>query len=52
MNIKKLIRTKTFWTGLSAVTLGILLIINGEWRTGVPMVFGGMAMIFVRDAIK
>lgn len=51
MNFKELIKTKTFWAGLSAITVGIILCFNTEWRIGVPMIFAGLSMVFVRKII-
>jgi len=52
MNWKKLIRSKTFWTGVSSVATGVVLIVNGKTDTGIEMIVGGFAVIFVRNAIK
>ena len=51
MNFKALIKSKAFWTGVAAIVTGVGLLIQGDQTTGVQTIFGGLATIFIRDAI-
>ena len=51
MNIKELIKTKTFWLGISTIAGGVILCINKEYEKGIEGIIAGLAMIFVRDAL-
>jgi len=52
VNFKKLIKSKTFWTGVATVVSGVVFVINGQVETGVQTVAAGLAMVFLRNAIK
>lgn len=45
-------RTKSFWTGLAIVVTGIGMIALGQPAEGLQTIAGGIATIFVRDAIS
>jgi len=49
---KKLIKTKSFWAGVAGVASGVGLIIAGNVANGVQTIIGGIAVIFLRDAIS
>ena len=51
MKLKKMLKSKSFWTGVSAVVGGVFLISQGETEKGVGAIIGGLSVIFVRDAI-
>lgn len=46
-----MIKTKTFWTGAGSVVSGIGLIIIGNKAEGVQLIFTGLGLIFLRQAI-
>jgi len=48
---KRLIRTKTFWTGLTSIASGVALCAANDWPQGVPLIIAGLGMIFIRDSI-
>lgn len=50
--IKKLLKSKTFWTGIGTIIAGAVTIANGDKAAGIEMVAAGLAMIFIRDAIR
>lgn len=50
MKIKELIKTKTFWGGLSLVAYGIVQI-KEDPQTGIQNILTGVSIIFLRDAI-
>jgi hypothetical protein len=53
VNLKQLIRTKTFWAGLTTAIVGcIVLTGDTEKIEGVKMIMSGLTVIFVRDAIQ
>jgi hypothetical protein len=49
--MRKLIRSRTFWAGVAAIATGIVMIYDGELKEGVAIIFGGLGMIFMRDAL-
>lgn len=52
MNIKNLIKTKTFWGGIASITTGVGLIINDEMQSGLVLIAQGLTAIFLRDAVN
>ena len=48
---KRLIRTKTFWTGLTSIASGTALCVAHDYAQGVPLIIAGLGMIFIRDSI-
>jgi len=44
--------SKTFWTGIGSVVTGAGLIWIGNKAEGLQMIFGGLGMIFLRNALK
>ena len=50
--LKRLITTKTFWTGAAAVATGIGLLVNKQTTEGIVVIINGLGLIFVRDAIS
>jgi len=52
MNIKKLIKSKTFWLGVSTAAGGAVMCTNGHVAEGVEAIVAGLAIIFIRDAIS
>ena len=52
MNLKDLLQTKTFWSGLSLVAYGVYLAITGNIEAGIQNVITGMSVIFLRDAVR
>lgn len=44
-------KTKTFWAGAGSVVSGIGLIVIGNKAEGIQLIFTGLGMIFLRDAI-
>ena len=49
--IKRLVKSKAFWTGLASVGTGIGAIVAGNLQEGIILVIGGASTIFLRDAI-
>lgn len=49
MNIRKLLRTKSFWGGLSQIAAGIGLAVSGEIPAGLVLVGKGVSDILRRD---
>jgi len=47
----RLLKTKTFWTGLSGIAAGAALCAAHDWPQGITLILGGLAAIFVRDAV-
>ena len=47
----RLLKQKSTWAGIGAIATGAVLIINGDMATGVQTVIGGIAVIFLREAI-
>jgi hypothetical protein len=47
----QLLRTKTFWVGLSSIASGVALICAGQVPEGIPLIVAGLGMICIRDAI-
>lgn len=59
MNIKELIKTKTFWAGLIEVIGGIsVIVVNGDNAGGVEQIIGGLlaalglSILCLRDALS
>lgn len=52
MDIKGLMKTKTFWGGLSSVLYGVYQIVEGNTQEGIQNIIMGLSIIFIRDAIK
>lgn len=51
MNIKKLIRTKSFWTGIASIATGMSMVFNDRAEVGIQTIIMGLAVIFARDAL-
>lgn len=47
----RLIKTKTFWTGLASIASGAALCFAHDYAQGVPLIIAGLGMIFIRDAV-
>lgn len=47
----RIIKTKTFWAGLSLVGYGVVNIASGNYQEGVQNILEGLAFIFLRSAI-
>jgi hypothetical protein len=47
----KIIKTKTFWGGLTSIVTGIGIVVCGDKITGVQTIILGVLAIFARDAI-
>ncbi|MFN6982866.1 MAG: hypothetical protein ACK4NU_13150 [Brevundimonas sp.] len=45
-----LIKTKTFWAGVSLVVLGCSKVIQKDW-SGIEEILNGLGLIFLREAI-
>lgn len=50
--MKKLIFTKTFWAGFGSLISGVGLIVIGNKPEGTQLIFSGLGMIFLRNAIN
>ena len=49
--LKRVVKTKTFWTGLGTLAGGIYLVVGGNPAEGAVMISTGVGMIVGRDAI-
>jgi len=49
---KNLLRTKTFWGGLSSILAGVGLIVAGEIPVGINLIATGLVGIFLRDSVR
>ncbi len=45
MQVKRLVKTKTFWSGIGLIAYGVL---NQDWEA----VLTGLSVVFLRDAIR
>lgn len=52
MNLKKLLKSKTFYAGLATIFTGISLIVSGNKSEGIQLTFTGLIAIFLRDGIN
>ena len=50
--MKRLLRSKTFWTGIGGIVAGVAICLSGDVATGAPMAFIGIQTIFIRDALN
>lgn len=53
MDIKNLVKTKSFYTGIGGIIAGLGLIFAGEgasFEIGIAMIWGGLQSIFFRDS--
>lgn len=46
----RLIKTKTFWAGISGIAVGIGQITTGDVPGGLQSIVVGLGIIFLRDA--
>jgi len=44
--------SKTFWTAVICIALGIYFIASGDKETGMQLILLGLGLLGVRDAIK
>ena len=44
-------KSKSFWTGLAMIVSGVGMCVMGDSLAGAQTIAGGLAAIFVRDAI-
>jgi hypothetical protein len=51
MVAKELVKTKTFWSGLSLVLYGIVQIANNNPNEGINSILTGLSVIFLRDGM-
>jgi hypothetical protein len=49
--MRDLIKTKTFWTGISMIAYGIITIKSNP-ETGIQSIMQGLGFIFLRQAIN
>ena len=49
---KELLKTKTFWTGILSIALGIYLYVNGKTVEASQLIIIGLGLIGLRDAIR
>ncbi len=50
--VKPLYKSKTFWSGIALIMLGLYMYSTGEIITGSQLIFTGLGLIGIRDAIK
>lgn len=50
--IKPLWKSKTFWSGVGLIALGLYLFVAGERITAAQLIFTGLGLIGIRDAIR
>ena len=51
LDLKLLIRSKTFWTGVAGIASGVALIVNDQKADGIQTIIGGLGLIFIRQGI-
>jgi hypothetical protein len=51
MIAKDLVKTKTFWSGLSLVVYGVIQTVNNNPTEGVNSILTGLSIIFLRDGM-
>ena len=51
MIAKDLVKTKTFWSGLSLVIYGVVQTANNNPAEGVNSILTGLSIIFLRDGM-
>lgn len=51
MNLKALVKTKTFWGGVAAICSGVGMILSDNAAEGVQMIVMGALAVFGREAI-
>lgn len=51
MSLRDMLRTKTFWSGLSLVLYGGYQILEGDTSQGIQNVLTGLSIIFLRQAV-
>jgi hypothetical protein len=52
MNLRELVKTKTYWTGVASIATGIGLYCDGaSAQDALQMIVLGLGMIFGREAI-
>ena len=51
MNIKELVKSKTFWTGIIGIVTGIGMVVQGD-HNGVNIILTSLVGIFIRDAVS
>lgn len=49
--MKTIVKTKSFWTGVSAVVSGVGFIVTGSASEGILLLFQGLGIIFLRSAV-
>lgn len=49
--MKELIKTKTFWSGVGLIGLGIVNIASGNANEGIQNIIEGLAFIFLRHSL-
>lgn len=51
MDMRKLIRTKTFWAGVASICAGVAMILHGQQEQGAQTIILGVLAITGRDAL-
>lgn len=51
IDFRKLIRSKTFYTGIAAIVTGIGLYVSGDETNAIQTILGGLGLIFLRQGI-
>jgi len=49
--MKKLLKCKTFWAGVSSIVTGAIMIYFGKLQEGAVTIISGLGLIFMRDAL-
>lgn len=54
LDLKRLLKTKSFYTGIGGIVAGLGLLFAGEggasFEIGIAMIWGGLQAIFFRDS--
>jgi hypothetical protein len=50
--MEPIIKTKSFWTGAGSIVTGVGLVIIGQKADGLQLIFTGLSVIFLRNAIR
>lgn len=50
-DVRVFFASKSNWTGVSTILVGLYLLQTGDIQLGIESIFAGLALVFVKDAI-
>lgn len=48
----EILKQRSTWVGFSGIATGIFMLVNKHYDAGVQTIIGGLAIIFLREAIN